>query len=69
MVPEIIKQPAGSLICAVPDVVVPSVYVPSELAVHVPVTLSEPEIVTCAGAGIESRQARYVHVAVSQRQT
>ena len=46
VVPEIIKQPAGSLTCAVPDVVVPSVYVPSDLAVNVPVTLSEPEIVT-----------------------
>jgi hypothetical protein len=30
----------------VPDVVVPSVYVPLELAVHVPLTVRDPEIVT-----------------------
>ena len=29
-----------------PDVIVPSVYVPLELAVHVPLTVRDPEIVT-----------------------
>jgi len=43
-VPESIKHPASSWTVAVPVVVVPSVYVPFAFAVHVPVTVSEPEI-------------------------
>src|SRR5262249_36965452 len=45
-VPESIRHPASSWIWTVPVVVVPSVYVPLALAVHVPLTSSEPEIVT-----------------------
>jgi hypothetical protein len=44
MVPDSIKQPASSKTVALPVVVVPSVYVPLEFAVHVPFTWSEPEI-------------------------
>jgi hypothetical protein len=39
------RQPAGRTSCALPVVVVSSVYVPLALAVHVPLTLREPEIV------------------------
>src|SRR5262245_59283303 len=46
VVPDSIKHPASSWTVAVPVVVVPSVYVPFEFAVHVPLTLSEPAIVT-----------------------
>jgi hypothetical protein len=46
VVPEIIKQPAGSSMSAEPVVVVPSVYVLLAVAVHVPVTSSEPVSVT-----------------------
>src|SRR5262249_59447843 len=46
VVPEIIKHPAGSSMSAEPVVVVPSVYVLLELAVHVPLTFSEPVNVT-----------------------
>jgi hypothetical protein len=42
VVPEIVKHEAPTVTCSVPVVIVPSVYVPSELAVHVPVTDSEP---------------------------
>lgn len=45
VVPEIFKHGAGNVITASPDVVVPSVYVPLELAVQVPLTLREPVIV------------------------
>ena len=45
-VPERILHPAGRSSSSVPVVVVPSVYVPSELAVHVPLTLRDPVIVT-----------------------
>src|SRR5947208_7458842 len=44
MVCERFKHPASSWPVAVPLVVVPSVYVPFAFAVHVPLTLSEPEI-------------------------
>jgi hypothetical protein len=38
VVPDTIRQAAGTVIASVPDVVVLSEYVPSALAVHVPVT-------------------------------
>jgi len=44
VVPERIKHPASSWTVALPVVVVPSVYVPFAFAVHVPLTLIEPEI-------------------------
>jgi hypothetical protein len=44
VVPERIKHPASSWTVALPVVFVPSVYVPFEFAVHVPVTLIDPEI-------------------------
>jgi hypothetical protein len=44
VVPESIKHPASSWMVAVPVVVVPSVYVPFAFAVHVPLTLIDPEI-------------------------
>src|SRR6187401_262009 len=46
LVPDRFKHPAGRSSCAVPEVVVPSVYVPLALAVHVPLTLSEPVSLT-----------------------
>jgi hypothetical protein len=46
VVPEIIKHPAGRSNWTLPVVVVPSVYVPFELAVHVPLTVREPLAVT-----------------------
>ena len=57
VVPEICKHPAGSSTVASPVVVVPSVYVPSALAVHVPVTWTEPEMVGFVQLrGIETRR-------------
>src|SRR3982751_6825832 len=44
VVPESRKQPAGRSSRAVPIVVVPSMYVPSALPVHDPLTLREPVI-------------------------
>jgi hypothetical protein len=38
VVPDIVRHEAGNMSCSLPDVVVLSEYVPSELAVHVPVT-------------------------------
>src|SRR5690348_14200230 len=46
VVPESIKHPAGSSRSAEPVVVVPSVYEPLDVAVQVPVTVSEPFSVT-----------------------
>jgi hypothetical protein len=42
VVPEICRHEAGNVSCSTPDVVVLSEYVPSDLAVHFPVTLREP---------------------------
>ena len=41
-VDEMIRHDAAKVNCSSPDVVVLSEYVPSELAVHVPVTWREP---------------------------
>src|SRR5947207_2635512 len=46
VVPESIRQPLGSWSVSVPVVVVPSVYVPSDFAVQVPVTWRDPLIDT-----------------------
>jgi len=46
LVPDRFKQPAGSSTFVVPEVVVPSVYVPLAFAVHVPLTLTEPVSLT-----------------------
>jgi hypothetical protein len=42
VVPDIFRHEAGNVICSLPDVVVLSKYVPSDLAVHVPVTWRDP---------------------------
>jgi hypothetical protein len=56
VVPESIKQAGASSSDSVPVVVVWSVYVPSALAVHVPVTWSDP--VTGAGAQFNPASVR-----------
>src|SRR5512146_334772 len=48
VVPETFRHAAGTVICSLPEVVVLSVYVPSEFAVQVPLTWSEPVTVTDA---------------------
>ena len=50
VVPEISRHEAGSSSCASPVVAVSSAYDPSDLAVHLPVTCSEPVI----GADVQS---------------
>jgi hypothetical protein len=42
VVPDTIRHEAGNASCSLPDVVVLSEYVPSVLAVHVPVTWRDP---------------------------
>jgi hypothetical protein len=42
VVPDTIRHEAGNENCSVPDVVVLSKYLPSEVAVHVPVTWRSP---------------------------
>jgi hypothetical protein len=46
VVPDRNRQPDGRVIVALPVVVVPSVYVPSDFAVQVPLTLTDPETPT-----------------------
>lgn len=55
MVPDRMRQSAGRVICSVPVVVVPSVYVPPDLALKVPEMFKVP--VTCAVLQVSPNKA------------
>jgi hypothetical protein len=67
LVPDRFKHPDGSSACVVPDVVVLSVYVPSALAVHVPLTVTVPVSFTfmhIAGSSPAAEMSRFVALKV-----